>query len=271
MRDEDDFDRILRGHPPAWASGWGHDEFGAFVTLAIGEVEQRFRWIPKGTFWMGSPASDSEAWEDERPRHEVTLSEGFWLADTPCTQALWLAVMGTNPSRFTGSLELPVETVSWDDVQTFLATLTARFEGSAARLPTEAQWERACRAGSDEPRYGELDSIAWYSENSDIQTHEVGQKAANRWGLFDMLGNVWEWCADNWRDYDERALVDPTHQRRGLERVIRGGGWDSYAPNVRAAYRTRDGPGLRYGLLGFRLVLSQGGLRQEPAEQPVSE
>ena len=193
-------------------------------TLRVGDVTQRLRWIPPGRFRMGSPEDEEGRYPDEGPRHEETIASGFWMFDTPCTQALWEAVMGENPSDFKGP-DRPVESVSWDQCQEFLKRLNARCTGLELKLPSEAQWEYACRAGTETPRYREdLNEIAWYSENSQGETHPVGQKVPNDWGLYDTLGNVWEWCEDVWtEDYNKkkeaRALAASAH------RVIRGGSW----------------------------------------------
>ncbi len=254
--------RMGRGIPPNWASAWGVDDFGVFACVRVGEVVQRMRWIGPGWFMMGSPASEEGRDSDEGPQHRVELTQGFWLADTPCTQAMWQAVMGSNnnPSRFTGSGKLPVEHVTWTDVQGFLAALDGRVPGFAADLPTEAQWEYACRAGTTAARYGNLDEIAWYSANSGKKTHEVSLKKPNPWGLHDMLGNVWEWCADDMRSYKALTATDPFEH--GPRRVIRGGSWLYVAQDVRAAYRDADDPGYRLDDRGFRLARGQG-LRQE--------
>ena len=241
---------------------------------------------------MGSPESEAGRFDDEGPRHLVELSEGFWLADTPCTQELWQEVTGENPSRFR-SPRRPVEQVSWDDCQRFLATLSSRQPGLELRLPTEAQWERACRAGTSTATWlGDLeilgannapllDEIAWYGGNSGVDfdlddgedssgweekqyphtlagTREVKRKRPNPWGLYDMLGNVWEWCSDDWADrYPEGPRVDPEGPEEGAERVIRGGSWNDHARGVRAAYRYWSHPGVRIHYLGFRLSRGQ--------------
>jgi formylglycine-generating enzyme required for sulfatase activity len=256
----DDRSRLARAGAPAWASAWGEDEFGAFACFRVGAVVQRMRWIRPGTFWMGSPESEDGRFSAEGPRQRVTLTKGYWLAETPCTQALWQAVMGSNPSRFEGIETRPVENVSWEDVMLFLAALDERVPGLDAGLPREAQWEYACRADSDEARYGELEDIAWYGENSGGTTHEVALKRANAWGLYDMLGNVSEWCADAWdfgQGYESQARVDPL-EVRGPTRVLRGGSWYVQARYVRAAFRYGFRPGSRYGVLGFRLAGGQG-------------
>jgi len=247
------------GQPPAWAHGWGWDGFGPWVTFRIGEAEQRLRWIPAGRFVMGSPENEEGRFGDEGPQHEVHLSRGFWLFDTPCTQALWQAMTGDNPSQFKGE-NRPVERVSWEDCQAFIVELDRRLPGLELRLPTEAQWEYACRAGTTTARYHEdLNAIAWYRNNSDSQTHEVGQKRPNAWGLYDMLGNVYEWCQDDRRDYMSTAAVDI---ETGAHRVIRGGCWENPAQFVRSAYRYAHEPANRYPDLGFRCSSSSA---SEPA------
>jgi formylglycine-generating enzyme required for sulfatase activity len=226
-------------------------------------VTQRLRWLPPGRFLIGSPADEEDRWEDEGPRHPVRIEPGFWIFDTPCTQALWEAVMGagTNPSRFKG-VDRPVERVSWDDCQAFLKRLNEHLEGLDLHLslPSEAQWEYACRARTETARYSEdLDAIAWYSANSGGESHAVRGKFANGWGLYDMLGNVWEWCADPWSDdyslRGEKSAAVPA----SAHRVIRGGSWDDGARNVRAAYRGHRGPGRQRVGLGFRCAELRSG------------
>lgn len=241
------------GQAPVWAFRWGWDGVDPWVTFRIGEVEQRLRWMPPGRFAMGSPEDEEGRWEDEGPQHEVELSRGFWLFDTPCTQALWQAVMGENPSRFKGE-NRPVEQVSWEDCQDFIRELNQQLPGLELGLPTEAQWEYACRAGTTTARYDEdLDAIAWYGDNSSNETHAVGLKQPNAWGLYDMLGNVYEWCQDVWRDdYTDAAVDSAASAEAGADRVIRGGSWDVPALDARAAFRLAVVPALRGGVLGFR-------------------
>lgn len=223
-----------------------------FEDVRIANVSIRFRLIPAGTFMMGSPVDVAAPFGDEGPQHEVTLTEPFWLAETPVTQALWQAVTGETPSYFKGE-DRPVEQVSWKDAQAFIEQINARVPGLEARLPTEAQWEYACRAGTTTTRYGELDAVAWHSGNSGNETHPVKQKQANAWGLYDMLGNVWEWCADWKGSYQPDAAINPRGPERGSSRVIRGGSCGYSARGVRAAFRIGYHPGLRRRILGFRL------------------
>ena len=207
---------------------------------------------------MGSPEDDSEAFDQERPWHQVRLSHGFWLFDTPCTQRLWEVVMDENPSYF-GGAKRPVERVSWTACQTFIARLNDQIPGLALRLPTEAQWEYACRAGTTGARYDEnLDSIAWYEMNSEDETHEVGQKRPNAWGLYDMLGNVLEWCEDWYAPYSANAMMNPRGPATGSDRALRGGYRSYGARYVRAALRSAFDPDSRSPDIGFR-CLSSGG------------
>ena len=258
--------RLRYGVPEPWAVEWGHDQYGMFMAFGVGDVVQRLRHIHPGRFLMGSPESELGRFDGEGPQHEVELSEGYWLADTPCTQALWESVMSQNPSDFVGPKH-PVENVSWNDCQEFLRRLNEQVPGLHARLPSEAEWEYACRGGTSGATWvGELDGdktakvlypIAWYRGNSEGRTHPVGRKAANPFGLYDMLGNVWEWCQDVYGPYSAAAQVDPTGPTVGAERVVRGGSWYDYAWYVRAAYRYWGSPDGRYGFVGFRLARGQ--------------
>jgi formylglycine-generating enzyme required for sulfatase activity len=293
---------LVDGRAPAWASEWGEDRHGVFTAFTLDDITQRLRWIPAGRFVMGSPDEETQGlakadverewFEWEHPQHAVFITKGFWLFDTPCTQALWEVVMGENPSKFK-NVERPVEQVSWDDVQGFLERVNARVPGLELVLPTEAQWEHACRAGTDTALYtgpidvlGEnnapaLDPIAWYAGNSGVDfdlekgydssgwsemqypnpksgTHPVGQKRPNPWGLYDMIGNVLEWCADGFRDYDVAWQADPVGPLdTGAVRVVRGGSWFDYARRCRSAYRGRGSPESRGDSLGFRCARVQ--------------
>lgn len=269
---------LADGNPPDWASEWGQDKHGVFVGFTVGGVTQRLRWIVPGRFLMGSPEDEPGRFDDEGPVHEVAISEGFWLFDTPCTQALWQAVMGENPSRFQ-TQDRPVDTVRWDNVEVFLKRINARVPGLSLTLPTEAQWEYACRAGTQAALYNglididedetapALDPIAWYAGNSGGETHPVGLKAPNGWGLYDMLGNVLEWCADGLRTYEGSPKFNPI----GATSIpaLRGGSWNDPARRVRAAYRRWPHPDGRHGNHGFRCARGQGGA--EPLLSPSSQ
>jgi formylglycine-generating enzyme required for sulfatase activity len=206
--------------------------------------------IQAGSFMMGSNNGDS----DEKPVHRVTISNGFEMGKYEVTQLQWRAIMGNNPSYFKGCNSCPVEQVSWDDVQEFINKLNAKNDGYEYRLPTEAEWEYACRAGTTGGYAGNLDSMAWYDSNSGDKTHPVGTKQPNAWGLYDMHGNVWEWCQDWYGAYPSNAVTDPAGARSGSYRVIRGGGWGSGAQDCRAADRYGYAPDVRNGDLGFRLI-----------------
>jgi formylglycine-generating enzyme required for sulfatase activity len=229
----------------------------------VPELNLEMAYIQPGTFTMGSPVSESGRSSDESPQTQVTLTKGYWLGKTAVTQAQWEALMGRNPSNFKGA-NRPVEQVSWTDAMEFCRKLTER-ERSAGRLsegyeytlPTEAQWEYACRAGTT-GRYGgdgNLDDMGWYIWNSGNTTHPVGQKQPNAWGLYDMNGNVCEWCLD-WHDkYPGGSVRDPTGPASGSSRVERGGSWSSDAVSCRSAYRYGFGPNRSFNFLGFRLAL----------------
>jgi formylglycine-generating enzyme required for sulfatase activity len=249
--------------------------FGAtLVDLSVGSSTRYYRsvaatptgpagyvWIKPGTLVMGSPTSEAGRWDDE-VQHRVTLTRGFWMSDHETTQAEYESVMGSNPSFFKG-LTLPVEQVSWGDAVSYCAKLTARelaagriVAGQAYRLPTEAEWEYAARAGTTGPYAGELGSMGWYDDNSGLKTHAVKGKKANGWGVYDMHGNVWEWCSDWYGDYSSESVTDPTGATSGSFRVDRGGSWYYGSGNCRSAFRLGLEPGFRNGNLGFRSVLS---------------
>ncbi|MDA1050998.1 MAG: formylglycine-generating enzyme family protein [Planctomycetota bacterium] len=230
-------------------------------------VVQRMRWIPPGRFLMGSPEGDEMAYKWEKPQHEVTLSHGYWLFDTPVTQQLWLAVMNDNPSHFPGPIR-PVEQVSWEDCQTFLQQINGAIRDLNLTLPTEAEWEYACRAGTM-TRYAFGDRISrdqanyYESEQKKHETSDVKSFAPNARGLFDMHGNVWEWCQDYWAgDYKNAAAIDPTGPSQGHDRVLRGGSWDLNARLVRSAFRIRSDPGDRLDFIGFRCAQVQSSSRE---------
>jgi len=214
-------------------------------------VGMKFVRIDPGSFRMGSDDKDA----DEKPAHMVTLSKGFYLQTTEVTQSQWEAVMGTNPSHFKGP-DRPVETVSWEDAKEFLKKLNAKEKDSRYRLPSEAEWECACRAGGQEPdEAANLDEVAWWGKNSNGTTHPVGQKKPNAWGLFDMRGNVWEWLED-WYDsgaYARGQRLDPAGPGSGGSRVVRGGSWLFDITGLfRCAVRSGSRPDRRGSDDGFR-------------------
>jgi formylglycine-generating enzyme required for sulfatase activity len=211
-----------------------------------------FVWVPGGCYQMGANSGVS----DEKPVHEVCV-DGFWLGKYEVTQAEWQRVMGSNPSRFKGDRN-PVEQVSWNDAQEFIKRLNAKGNGTF-RLPTEAEWEYAARSGGKDEKYAggnDVDRVAWYNGNSGNKTHPVGTKAPNGLGLYDMSGNVWEWCQDVYNEnaYSQHARQNPIYSGGGVRRVDRGGGWGGYAWNVRAADRRGNSQGDRLDFLGFRLL-----------------
>jgi formylglycine-generating enzyme required for sulfatase activity len=279
---------------PIWADRMGIDEYGLYADFGIQGVAQRMRWIRPGTFMMGSPEGEPERNDNER-RHEVVLTRGYWLADTACTQALWKKVMskspgpqkkatrlvekflgrgeetekGDTPSYFKGA-EHPVESVNWDDAMAFIENINRRKQGLDLRLPTEAEWEYACRAGMETP-FWFGNTITPEQVNYDgnypyaggkkgifrKKTVDVKSLPCNGWGLYEMHGNVWEWCNDRYGEYPQGPDIDPRGPDRGVGRVLRGGGWDDFGRNARSAYRLRLRPVSRVIIIGFRLARGQ--------------
>jgi formylglycine-generating enzyme required for sulfatase activity len=245
-----------------------------------GGVELVLCWCPATTsaawkaisggedfFWMGSPEGELGRYDGEM-LHKVKLTQGFWMGKYPVTQRQWEAVAGDNPSHFKASGgDAPVENVSWDDIQSWLQKANRVAGRVGLRLPTEAEWEYACRAGtrsalnsgqdlvSEDGYCPHLDQVGWYDENSDYKTHPVGELSANAWGLHDMHGNVWEWCQDWYGDYSSGVSTNPTGASSGSSRVLRGGSWYVNARYCRAAYRDGLGPGGRSDVIGFRVVV----------------
>lgn len=224
-------------------------------TVDIGHgVSLELVLIGSGTFMMGSPSSETGRETDEA-QHQVTLTKDYWIGRYEVTQRQWVEIMGENPSHFKAAgLEAPVEQVGWSDCQAFLRELNARVSGGGFRLPTEAEWEYACRAGTTGAYAGDLDAMAWHEQNSGAITHGVGQRRPNAWGLYDLHGNVWEWCADWFGRYPAGAAIDPAGSKSGMYRVIRGGSWISSARDCRSAERNGRLPANRNDDIGCRLV-----------------
>lgn len=225
--------------------------------LTVKGVNYAMARVDGGTFTMGGTSEHfGDVQADERPVHSVTLST-YYIGKTEVTQALWKAVMGSNPSTVKGA-NLPVTDVSWDDCQRFISRLNS-LTGMKFRLPTEAEWEYACRGGNKSRNYKYAgsalsDGVAWYESNSGDGTHPVGTKKANELGIHDMAGNVWEWCADWYGRYSSVASVNPKGPQSGDSRVFRGGSWFSEAADCRAACRDKSAPTYSSGTLGFRLA-----------------
>jgi formylglycine-generating enzyme required for sulfatase activity/tRNA A-37 threonylcarbamoyl transferase component Bud32 len=217
-------------------------------------IGMEFVLVPAGKFQMGS-----NEYDDEKPIHEVTIATPFYLGKYQVTQGEWAAVMGSNPSHFKGDDRLPVESVSWDECQKFIRRLNARKDGYVYGLPSEAEWEYACRAGTTGDYAGELDEMGWYMENSGGTTHAVGEKKPNAWGLHDMHGNVREWCQDRYHENYDGAPSDGRVREQGSdnERVLRGGSWDGLAYSCRSADRSYLPPGGRGYVIGCRLVAAR--------------
>jgi formylglycine-generating enzyme required for sulfatase activity len=211
---------------------------------------------------MGSADNDQSAYNDEKPQHRVNLQE-FYLGKYPVTQEQYQTIMGNNPSIFKDNPKNPVEKVSWNDAQEFCQKLSEK-TGKKYRLPSESEWEYACRAGTQTRYYfgddeTQLGEYSWYRENSDLQTHPVGQKKPNNWGLYDMSGNVWEWCEDYWHNNYQNAPRDGSSWNENNSRVsfatLRGGSWNSDPRYYHSAFRYWLNADSRYDNIGFRLAL----------------
>jgi formylglycine-generating enzyme required for sulfatase activity len=206
----------------------------------------RYRWIPAGNFVQGCSPKDDECYEDEYPDRKITLTRGFWLGETEVTQAAYEKITGDNPSVFEGPT-LPVEMITWNEADDYCIAI-------GGRLPTEAEWEYAARAGTTGPRYGNLDEIAWYWKNSQFSTHPVGQKKPNAFGLYDMLGNVVEWTYSWYTVQLSQENINPTGPSLAEFKALHGGGWWDNPELVRASYRSRIEPGDTDYNIGFRCV-----------------
>ena len=216
--------------------------------------------VEAGTFTMGATPEMKNPYDWEKPIHQVTLTNDYYIGKYEVTQALWKAVMGNNPSYFKGD-NLPVENVSWDDCQKFISKLNS-ITGKNFRLPTEAEWEYAARGGKKSRGYqysgsNNLSDVAWYEDNSGNKTHSVGTKQGNELGIYDMTGNVWEWCQDWYENYSFAARANPTGANSGSSHVGRGGSRDCTARRCRSSYRYIDRPFNRSYIVGLRLALSE--------------
>ena len=239
---------------------------GERIVKTVDGIDYAFRWCPPGEFMMGSPSSE-EKHADNETQHLVKLTKGFWLLETEVTQEMWQSVMGESieSKAQQGTIlhdlcgtgpNFPMYYVSWEDCQEFCQKLSQKL-GQTVKLPTEAQWEYACRAGTTGAYAGTLDEMAWYDDNSGPTPHVVGQKIPNAWGLYDMHGNVYEWCSDYYdKNYYSRSPTsDPENTATSRSRVGRGGGWCVAAEVCRSAHRDWSEPGYRGSGLGLRLLV----------------
>lgn len=230
---------------------------GNVDSITVNGVTFKMVKIEGGTFMMGAPSSDAEAYSNEMPQHCVTLSE-YYIAETEVTQALWQAVMGSNPSHFKFP-DRPVEEISWNDCKTFIEKLN-QLTDKQFRLPTEAEWEYAARGGGNSHGYkfsgsDNVDDVAWYTDNCGGETHAVKTKAANELGLYDMTGNVLEWCSDWMAAYTADTVTNPQGPAAGFKRVLRGGSLYNDARRLRVTRRSEYNPTFTDYSVGFRLAL----------------
>ncbi len=252
--------------PALWAVAWGEDAYGYWQVFEIKGVRQVMRWIPEGEFLMGSPEDEAQKRGDEM-QHEVTIHSGFWLADTACTQALWQVVMGTNPSDFKESDQNPVDSISWEDCQVFIQKANTLLQMDWLSLPTEEQWEYACRAGTTTPfSTGETINTDQANFNGNYPYRDDEKKglyrdktvpvltfAPNPWGLFQMHGNLWEWCEDIYeQDYSGKSVA--AGEKSSSKRVLRGGGWVDRMRRLRSAFRGGSLPDSSNHSVGLRLA-----------------
>lgn len=226
-------------------------------TYTVGNVSFEMISVKGGTFTMGGTSEQGAVDDDEKPTHSVTLSD-YYIGKYEVTQALWKAVMGNRPSTWKGE-NLPVESVSWKDVQDFIKKLNQK-TGENFRLPTEAEWEYAARGGNKSKGYrfsgsNNIGDVAWQEDNSGKKTHPVGMKSPNELGIYDMSGNVWEWCEDKYGKYSSESQTNPTGSTKGSQRVLRGGSWSNFANICHISNRGKDSAGEKFGNYGFRLVI----------------
>lgn len=257
---DDDGPVNVPAEPPAPEPPTYSEDFGKQIVFTVKGVKFTMMLVEGGTFAMGATSEQIviDTPEDEFPVHNVTLSN-YYIGETEVTQELWNTVMGENPSNFKGDLQCPVEMVSWDDCQTFIAKLN-ELTGKAFRLPTEAQWEYAARGGKQTKKYlfsggDDLDAVAWHYYNASETTHPVKTKRPNELHLYDMSGNVWEWCADWYGSYSADGQTNPTGPAKGAKRVVRGGAWSYMSNYAPVAYRNYCEPDFSWYACGLRLAL----------------
>ena len=232
----------------------------SYGVLTVNGVRYEMVKVGAGTFTMGATSEMQNPVDGEKPAHQVTLTNNYYMGKTEVTQALWKAVMGSNPSSF-NDYNKPVENVSWDDCKTFIKKLN-QATGKNFRLPTEAEWEFAARGGNNSRHYqysgsNNIDDVAWYDQNSSNTTHDVATKSPNELGLYDMSGNVLEWCQDWYGNYSSSAQTNPTGPSSGSYRVCRGGSWYYDAGYCRSSVRFFSSPDFRFSFIGLRLALSE--------------
>jgi formylglycine-generating enzyme required for sulfatase activity len=247
--------------------------YRSVALTAPGPDQAGWAWIPPGSFIMGSPLTEHDRSTNESPQTVVTISKGYWMKRYEVTQGEYTSLIGTNPATFTGDMNQPVEQVSWYDAYTFCARLTVQERaagrvpaGYEYRLPTEAEWEYAARAGTttsfsfgDDPTYTTLPEYAWFNGDSNLTSHDVGTKKPNPWGLYDMAGNVWEWCEDWYAPYAGGSATDPTGPFSGSAKVMRGGSWHFAGGDARSADRNFNVPDFASFGIGIRVVLAPTG------------
>lgn len=257
---DDDGPVNVPAEPPAPEPPTYSEDFGKQIVFTVKGVKFTMMLVEGGTFAMGATSEQIviDTPEDEFPVHNVTLSN-YYIGETEVTQELWNTVMGENPSNFKGDLQCPVEMVSWDDCQTFIAKLN-ELTGKSFRLPTEAQWEYAARGGKQTKKYlysggDDLDAVAWHYYNASETTHPVKTKRPNELHLYDMSGNVWEWCADWYGSYSADGQTNPTGPAKGAKRVVRGGAWSYMSNYAPVAYRNYCEPDFSWYACGLRLAL----------------
>ncbi|MBQ0030300.1 MAG: SUMF1/EgtB/PvdO family nonheme iron enzyme [Bacteroidales bacterium] len=228
------------------------------LSFTVNGVSFKMKLVKHGSFAMGATAEMENPNSDEKPVHQVTITKDYYMGETSVTQSLWEAVMGGNPSRFRGENN-PVENVTWDDCHNFISKMN-ELTGKQFRLPTEAEWEYAARGGnkSRHTQYAgsaNLEDVAWYDDNSGGHPHPVAQKQSNELGLYDMSGNVWEWCQDWFNYYSNSPSVDPQGPTSGPGRVLRGGCWNFWLSTCSSSSRGWCNPDSKFSIDGFRLAL----------------